>query len=123
VDEEKVENDAVESVGQEVVDDAHLHVEVDIGRKDVQQVQDDDGDNVPLSSKIKALRSDKAADDDDIILSIMFQTTPLIPIESDLEMIEAHHDEEIEVEVEGEKPVEMGSKFEDNNLVYFGADG
>ncbi|GAB2299250.1 hypothetical protein Dimus_033320, partial [Dionaea muscipula] len=123
-DDEEKEDDAVRSAGQEAVDNAHHNAKADVGREDVEHGDDDDEDNVPLSSKTETFRNDKAVVDDDVLLSIKYQPTKhdLIPADADLEAV-VMHDEDMEINTVEETPANLESKFEDNSLVYFGADG
>ncbi|GAB2290890.1 hypothetical protein Dimus_025154 [Dionaea muscipula] len=103
-----------------------MHMERKLNRKLLdKKMNDNKDDDMLLSSKIEVLRSKEGIDDDDdVILSIKYQPSNqnLIPVAVDVETV-AVHDDDIEVEVIGEKPVELESKFKDNSLVYFGADG
>ncbi|GAB2271444.1 hypothetical protein Dimus_006281, partial [Dionaea muscipula] len=116
--EEEKDDDVVESAGQEAIDEEQ-HVE-----KDGEQDDEDEDDDMPLRSKNEALRSDKTVDDDDVLLSIKYQPSnqDLMPTVADVEAV-ADHNNDMEVEIVGEKPAEMESKFDDNSLEYFGVDG
>ncbi|GAB2288697.1 hypothetical protein Dimus_023012, partial [Dionaea muscipula] len=70
-------------LGQEEVeqaeqqDTAHHDVEADVAKECVDEQsadvdEDDEEDNVLISSKIESLRNDKAIDDDDVVLSIKY---------------------------------------------------
>ncbi|GAB2283275.1 hypothetical protein Dimus_017796 [Dionaea muscipula] len=106
VDDDK-EDDVIESASQEA-------------QRDGKEAIDED-DDLPLSSKIEALRSKEAVDDDDdVLLSIKYQPTSqdLILANVDLEIASVNNKD-----MEVDEPAVLESKFEDNSLVYFGADG
>ncbi|GAB2283753.1 hypothetical protein Dimus_018245 [Dionaea muscipula] len=68
--------------------------------------------NMPLNSRIKALRRSDVDGDDNVILIMMYQTTPqeLIPVDSDLEVV-------------GMNSAEMEVEVDDNSLLVVGDDG
>ncbi|GAB2296639.1 hypothetical protein Dimus_030749 [Dionaea muscipula] len=114
-----------DDVVKEVVDNAHgKEVEQEVTEQENEPADDNEDDDMSLSSKIEALRSKEGIDDDDVILRIKYQPTNqnLIPVVADVETA-VMHDDNMEVEVVGEKPTEFKSMFEDNSFVYFGADG
>ncbi|GAB2294861.1 hypothetical protein Dimus_029054 [Dionaea muscipula] len=88
--------------------------------KDGEDDDIDEDDDMPLRSKIEAIRSDNTADDDDVLLSIKYQpvSQDLIPADADLE-VAAVNNEDMEVE----EPAVSESKLEDNSLIYFGPNG
>ncbi|GAB2268188.1 hypothetical protein Dimus_003166, partial [Dionaea muscipula] len=75
---------------------------------------EDDEDNIPLSSGVEVLRRSNKDDDDDdnVPLSLKYQTTPqsLLPVDTDVEVLSVN-------------PAEMEVEVEDNNLLVVGDDG
>ncbi|GAB2290257.1 hypothetical protein Dimus_024539 [Dionaea muscipula] len=84
-DNEHEKEDAVESAGQELVDVAQ-HDDAD---------DNDEDDNLPLSSRIEALRRGNATDEDNVVLSQMYPASQqgLNPVEVDLEVVGVHDGE------------------------------
>ncbi|GAB2297541.1 hypothetical protein Dimus_031639, partial [Dionaea muscipula] len=79
--------------------------------KDVEHDEDNE-DNIPLSSSVEVLRRRNEDDDSDVPLSLKYHTTPqsLIPVDDDLEVV-------------GVNPAVMEVDVDDNSLILIGDDG
>ncbi|GAB2268296.1 hypothetical protein Dimus_003269, partial [Dionaea muscipula] len=88
--------------------------------------EDDDENNIPLSSSVEALRKGDTVDDDNVPLSQKYHAPPqiLISVDTNLEVAGAFT-EEMEVEIVGSNPAEMEVEVEveDNSLLVVGDDG
>ncbi|GAB2284248.1 hypothetical protein Dimus_018714 [Dionaea muscipula] len=110
-DNEEQDDDVVDSAGQEIMDAAQQDdddqgvTNADLATEDaamqaIEGNEDDDENNIPLSSEIEVLRRGNANDDDNVVLSLKYQATPqeLILVDTEME-VDGVNSEEIEVEV------------------------
>ncbi|GAB2294647.1 hypothetical protein Dimus_028843 [Dionaea muscipula] len=113
-DEDDNDEGVVDSANQETRDAAQQDDEQDAVRQVADDVDEDDKeDNMPLSSKIEALRRGDAFDkEDDVVLSIKYQVPSqgLVTFDTDLEIV-------------GENPAEMEVEVADNSLLVISDDG